>query len=112
MIRKTYLDFGEAMDELRKKAGVSFDTMSFKLGIAQSYLWGLANRRKANLPKDELMIKIANYFHVQNEYFYEYRLKRMLEFIDANREFLDHCEKESKKWTKKIPIEKEEEEIA
>lgn len=103
MKRKTYLDFGEAMDELRKKAGVSFDTMSFKLGIAQSYLWGLANRRKANLPKDELMEKIAGYFHVSTEFFYEWRLKRMLEFINDNREYLDHCEKESKKFGKDFP---------
>ena len=95
--KKTYLDFGVAMDEIRKIAGVSFDTMSFKLGIAQSYLWGLAHMRKANLPKYELIEKIANYFHVQPDYFYEYRLKRMLEFLDKNREFLDHCEKESKK---------------
>lgn len=112
-MKKTYKDFGEAMDELRKKAEVSFDTMSFKLGIAQSYLWGLANRRKANLPKDELMTKIAGYFHVPEEYFHEWRLKRMLEFINANREFLDHCEKESRKFKKgvsPIPAESDTEE--
>jgi transcriptional regulator with XRE-family HTH domain len=109
MIKKTYLDFGEAMDELRKKSGVSFDTMSFKLGIAQSYLWGLANRRKANLPKDDLMIKIANYFHITPEYFFEWRLKRMLENINKEREFLDHCEKEFNKWIKKETLEKQKE---
>lgn len=99
-MKKTYKDFGEAMDELRKKAEVSFDTMSFKLGIAQSYLWGLANRRKANLPKDELIEKIAGYFRITPDYFHEWRLKRFLEFIDTNREFLDHCEKEAKKFGK------------
>ena len=88
---KTYLDFGVAMDELRKKAGVSFDTMSFKIGIAQSYLWGLANRRRANMPKDELMEKIADYFSLSPSYFYEWRLRKFLDFINENREFLDHC---------------------
>ena len=34
---KSYDDFGVAMDELRKKAGVSFDTMSFKIGISVKY---------------------------------------------------------------------------
>jgi transcriptional regulator with XRE-family HTH domain len=100
MIYKSYDDFGVAMDKLRVKKGVSFDTVSFSTGIAQSYLWGLANRRKANLPKDELMEKIANYFQVKPDYFYEWRLKRMLETVDKNREFLDHCEKEYKKWSR------------
>jgi transcriptional regulator with XRE-family HTH domain len=108
MERKSYDDFGVAMDKLRVTKGVSFDTMSFKLGIAQSYLWGLANRRKANLPKDELMEKIAGYFQVQPSYFHEWRLKRILEFIDKNREFLDHCEKETRRFKKGLsPTESE-----
>jgi len=94
---KTYLDFGVAMDELRKKAGVSFDTMSFKIGIAQSYLWGLANRRRANMPKEELIEKIADYFHLSPSYFYEWRLRKFLDFINENREFLDHCLKQAKR---------------
>jgi transcriptional regulator with XRE-family HTH domain len=101
-MKKTYKDFGEAMDILRVEKGVSFDTMSFKLGLAQSYLWGIANRRKANMPKDELIIKIAGYFDIDPSYFYEWRLKRMLEFLDSNREFLDHCEKEARKYKKGV----------
>lgn len=115
MQNKTYKDFGEAMDILRVKKGVSFDTMSFKIGIAQSYLWGLANRRKANLPKDDLIEKIAKYFDIQPDYFYEWRLKRMLKFVDKNREFLDKCEKESRKYKKGIsptPTEQQNEETA
>ncbi len=100
MINKSYDDFGVAMDKLRVKKGVSFDTVSFSTRIAQSYLWGLANRRKANLPKDELIQKIADYFQVKPDYFYEYRLKRMLEIVNNEREFLDHCEKEYKKWAR------------
>ncbi len=105
---KTYLDFGVAMDELRKKNGVSFDTMSFKIGIAQSYLWGLANRRRANMPKDELIEKIADYFHLSPSYFYEYRLKNLLKFINNNREYLDHCLRQAKRLTKKISDKPEE----
>ncbi len=106
--KKTYLDFGVAMDELRKKSGVSFDTMSFKIGIAQSYLWGLANRRRANMPKEELIGKIADYFDLSPSYFYEYRLRKLLDFIDNNREFLDHCLRQAKRLTKKISDKPEE----
>ncbi|MBA7519125.1 hypothetical protein ES705_11199 [subsurface metagenome] len=105
---KTYLDFGVAMDELRKKSGVSFDTMSFKIGIAQSYLWGLANRRRANMPKEELIKKIADYFDLPPSYFYEHRLKNLLNFIDNNREYLDHCLRQAKRLTKKISDKPEE----
>lgn len=107
---KTYLDFGVAMDELRKKAGVSFDTMSFKIGIAQSYLWGLANRRRANMPKEELIEKIADYFHLSPSYFYEWRLRKFLDFINENREFLDHCLRQAKRIDRK-PSDKPEETI-
>jgi len=100
--KKTYLDFGVAMDELRKKAGVSFDTMSFKIGIAQSYLWGLANRRRANMPKEELIEKIADYFDLPPAYFYEYRLKKFLDYLDDNREYLDHCLRQAKRINRKV----------
>ena len=105
---KTYLDFGVAMDELRKKAGVSFDTMSFKIGIAQSYLWGLANRRKANMPKEELIEKIADYFHLSPSYFYEWRLRKFLDYIDNNRDFLDHCLRQAKRLHRKPSAKPEE----
>jgi hypothetical protein len=55
--------------------------------------------------------EFADFFHVTEDYFYEYRLKRMLEFLDKNREFLDHCEKESRKYKKGLsPTESEHEE--
>ncbi|GAH57393.1 unnamed protein product, partial [marine sediment metagenome] len=95
-------------DELRKKSGVSFDTMSFKIGIAQSYLWGLANRRRANMPKEELIEKIADYFDLPPSYFYEYRLKKFLDYTDNNREFLDHCLRQAKRLNKKISDKPEE----
>jgi len=105
---KTYLDFGVAMDELRKKAGVSFDTMSFKIGIAQSYLWGLANRRRANMPKEELIEKIADYFSLPPSYFYEWRLRKFLDFIDKNRDFLDHCLRQAKRLHREVSAKPEE----
>ncbi len=47
--------------------------------------------------------KIADFFHITPEYFYEYRLKKLLDYIDNNREFLDHCLRQSKKYNKDLP---------
>lgn len=111
MIKKTYKDMGEAIEELRQNARVSYDTIAFGIRRAQSYVYGICTRRKRQMPTDEQMQEFADFFHVQIEYFYEYRLKRMLEFINKNREFLDHCEKETKKFKKGLsPIESEHEE--
>jgi transcriptional regulator with XRE-family HTH domain len=102
-MKKTYKDFGDALDTLRVQADLSYDRLSLGLGIANSYVYHMINRRTKNAPSDEIIKKIADYFHLEPEYFYEYRLRRMLEFLDSNREFLDHCEKESKKYSKDSP---------
>ena len=99
MIKKTYKDFAEAVLEL-KGDKVSFDTMGLSIGIAPSYLWNLTHMRKSSPPKDEVIEKIAAFFHVEPEYFYEYRLKKCLEFLDDNREFLDHIDKVKVNWRK------------
>ena len=75
------------------------------------YLCVRTAKIKRNLPSYEQMKEFSDFFHVTEEYFYEFRLKRMLEFIDKNREFLDHCEKESKKFKKGLPSPTEPEQI-
>jgi len=101
-MKKTYKNFGEALDVLRVEAELSYERMSLKLGIANSYVYNMINRRTKSAPSNEMIKKIAMLFHVPPEYFYEYRLRKMLEFVDDNREFLDYCEKEAKKWSKPI----------
>ena len=71
--------------------------------MLESTINALANRKRANPPLDEVLNKIAKYFKIKPEYFYEYRLKILLEFIDSNREFLDHCLRQSKKYKKELP---------
>lgn len=102
MKNKTYLDFGEALEELRQNARVSYDTIAFKILHPQSYVYGLCTKRKRTMPRDEQFKEFADFFHVTGEYFYEWRLKKILEFVDKNREFLDHCEKEMKKYKKGV----------
>jgi len=101
-MKKTYKSFGEALDALRVEADLSYERLSMKLGIANSYVYNMINRRTKSAPSNEMIEKIAGLFNILPTYFYEYRLRKMLEFIDDNREFLDHCEKEAKKWSKPI----------
>jgi len=100
MGKKTYKSFGDAIDELRMGAGLSYDRLSLEVGIAQSYLYHIVNRRKASAPKNEIIKSLADFFHVDPGYFYEYRLRQLLEFIDQNREFVDYCLRQSKKFNK------------
>lgn len=101
MTNKTYKDFGEAIEELRQNSRISYDTIAFGMQRAQSYVYGICTRRVRRLPEYEQIKEFADFFHVEPEYFYEYRLRRMLDFIDKNREFLDHCEREKNKWLKR-----------
>jgi len=100
MNKKTYDDFGVAIEKLRNKADISYDTIAFGIQRAQSYVYGICNRRTRNLPKDKIMKEFAEFFHVEPEYFYEWRLKRVLEFVNENREFVDHVERQAKKYKK------------
>ena len=105
---KSYDDFGIALEKLRKKAEVSYDTVSFKIQVASSYIWNLVHMRRSTLPKDDIMKKIAEYFNRDPSYFYEWRLKRFLEFIDNNRDFLDHCLRQAKRLHRKVSDKPEE----
>lgn len=96
MEKKTIKDFGEAIEELRQNARISYDTIAFKIQHPQSYVYGLCTRRKRTLPSYEQMKEFADFFHVEPSYFYEWRLRKHLEAIDKERALLDLCEKMSK----------------
>ena len=74
-MKKTYKDFGEALDILRVEGDWSYDRLSLKLGIANSYVYHMINRRTKSAPKDEIIKKVAAFFRLEPEYFYEYRLR-------------------------------------
>ena len=104
-MKTTYKSFGEALDILRVENDLSYDRLALKLGIANSYVYHMINRRTKSAPSDEILTKVANFFGLEPEYFFEFRLRKMLAFIEDNREFLDHCEKEKSKWSKKEALE-------
>ena len=97
----TYKDFGEALDELRVEYNYSYDRLALKLGIANSYVYHMINRRTKSAPSNEIMEKVAKFFGLEPEYFYEYRLRKLLETFNENREYVDYCIKEFSKWIKK-----------
>jgi transcriptional regulator with XRE-family HTH domain len=104
---RTYKDFGDALWELKKaNHDISYGQIARRTGILEATVTALANRRRANPPDDEIMKTLADFFHVKPEYFYEWRLKKFLEFVNEHRDFLDHCEKVKKGYT---PVAKREE---
>lgn len=107
-MKKTYKSFGESVDELRVEHEYSYDRLALAIGMTSSHLYSLINRRIASAPEDKILIKIAKFFNLEPEYFFEYRLRKMIKFVQENKEFLDHCEKELPKWLKKESQESDE----
>jgi len=100
MKNKTYKNFGDAFLELKEMfPSISYGKIARDLDITDSYAWNLPNRRrKSPIPK-KYFIKLAKLFHIKPEYFFEYRLQNMLEFINKNRKFLNLIERAAKKYT-------------
>ncbi|OFW47184.1 MAG: hypothetical protein A2163_04030 [Actinobacteria bacterium RBG_13_35_12] len=99
MKNKTYKNFGDAFLELKEIfSSISYGKIARELDITDSYAWNLPNRRrKAPIPK-KILIKLAEIFKVKPSYFYEFRLYELLDFLDENRRFLDHCLRQAKKY--------------
>jgi len=99
MKSKTYKNFGDAFLELKENfPNISYGKIARELDITDSYAWNLPNRRrKSPIPK-KILTGIAKIFRVKPSYFYEYRLYELLDFIDNNRRFLDHCLRQAKKY--------------
>ena len=105
MSKKTYEDFANAFYQLKiDNNDVSYGKISLSIGVLESTINALVNRKRSRPPTDKVIKKIADYFNVKPEYFYEYRLKQLLHYIDNNREFMDDCLKQSKKNEKYSPI--------
>ena len=97
-------DFADALLELKEQSGLSYMQIAIKSELSDTYLVNIV-KRKNLAPKDENIEKIAKALGVEPEYFFEYRLRRLVDFINENRkylnEFLDHVEIKEKKIQKK-----------
>ena len=92
-------DFYLAFKDLKKKLNLSLGQISIKTGLSKSFLSDISNN-KVLPPKDEFIEKISKAFSVKPEYFFEYRKRRMSEFFDKNRGFLNNCFRQSKEYKK------------
>jgi len=112
MKNKTYKSFGEAFLELKEEfPKISYGFIARELNITDSYAWNLPNRRrKSPIPK-KILIKLAGVFRIKPNYFYEFRLQELLEFINKNRKFLDYCLRQSVKYKGLDSIDDEPEDI-
>lgn len=103
-IKKTNKDFGEALEELRTKAGLSYESMA--LGMSYNPHCGNKDRyrndswtqhyckyRAGKIPKESIIKEFADFFEISPHYFFEYRLLQMLRFLNRDRRFLDRLEK-------------------
>ena len=91
----TCKDFYVAFKDLKEKLNLSLGQIAIKTGLSKSFLSDIANN-KVLPPKDEYIEKIARALRVDPNYFFEYRKRRMSEFFEGNREFLDICLEQSK----------------
>lgn len=86
----SYKDFCDSFYQLKKeKNDISYGKISISTGILEATLNALANRRRANPPTEETIKKISTFFNIPPDYFYEYRLSKLLKIINNNREYLD-----------------------
>ena len=88
----TNKSFNEAFSDLKEKLNISLGKISIKTGLSKSFLSDISNN-KVLPPKDEFIVKIAQALKVSPDYFFEYRLRRFVEFINDNRDFLEYCTK-------------------
>ena len=95
----TVKDFHVAFKELKEKQKLSLGQIAIKTGLSKSFLSDIMNN-KVLPPKDEFIEKIAKAFGVDPNYFFEYRLRRLIDFINKNRDFLSYCVKESLSYQK------------
>ena len=85
----TIKDFYLAFKDLKEKLNLSLGQIAIKTGLSKSFLSDIMNN-KVLPPKDEFIEKIAKALGVEPDYFFEYRLRRLNDFINENRDFLDH----------------------
>lgn len=93
-------DFGNALKDIMRKRELSYNQLSYKCGLSGQYLNQIVNR-KSLPPKDENLIKIAKALEIEPEYFFEYRLRILINLLNDAREYLDPFLKEIKSSQKK-----------
>ena len=107
--KKTYKDFGLALEELRVKVRdpyrdkpLSYDNLALGMSYnpkygnkyhGQSWVTNYCRYKPGKIPKEKIIEEFADYFNLSPYYFFEYRLIRLLKLLNRDRRFLDVLEK-------------------
>lgn len=75
--------FGEELDELRRRAGVSFRELGRRANVDAGYLNHLTKGRRGHRASDAVIGRLAEALGVPADYFAEYRHRRALERMAA-----------------------------
>ena len=94
-------DFADAFFELKKSIGFSYMQIAVKAKLSDTYLVNIVNRKNLT-PNSKNIKKIAKALKVEPEYFYEFRLRKLINILDSNRKYLDPVLKELYGQEKKI----------
>ena len=84
----THKDFADALFELKQDTGLSYMQIAVKARLSDTYLINIVNRKNL-APNNENIKKIAKALRIEPEYFFEYRLRRLINLLKSNREYLD-----------------------
>ena len=84
----SYKDFANALFDLKDNARLSYGQIADKCGLSDAYLVNIVNRKNL-APNNKNIKKIAKALKIEPEYFFEYRLRRLFNLLNSNREYLD-----------------------
>ena len=92
----TNKDISEALKELIEyKKSIfgkiwSYDYIGKKVGCSRQFISQIINKEVLP-PKDEYIEKIAKAFEIEPDYFMEYRIRRISEYLSKDKDYLEEC---------------------
>jgi len=89
----TVEDFSDVLRGLMHEKKLSYNQLAYKCKLSPQFLHQIATK-KVLPPKDKFIKAIAKSLNIEPEYFFEYRLRRLISFLSNNREYLDLFVKE------------------
>lgn len=81
--------FGEALNELLAKTGITQETLAEEVGIDRSMISHYINDK--SVPRINVLLKIANVLKIDPTYFKEYRVHLMQELARSDLNFEREC---------------------
>lgn len=75
--------FGEELDELRRRAGLSYRELARRARVDAGYICHLVKGRRGHRASDDVVERLAAALEVRPDAFSEYRRRRAIELFPA-----------------------------